>query len=388
METMAELLKERGIEYFVMDAGWYVEDDYAEAAVNWDALGDWEVSRSRFPSGMKKTADRIRFLGMKPGIWFEFEVAGRGSRLFEKSQWMLKRDGYDIVSGHRKFLDMRKPEVQEYLAEKVIRFLKDNGLEYLKVDYNESIGSGCDAEEEPTAPGEGLRQQIEASLDFFRRIHRELPQLVIEICSSGGHRLVPSFLEIASMASFSDAHECDEIPIIAANMHRMILPRQSQIWAVLQKTHSLEKIYYRMTGTMLGRMCISGDIQGLKKKQWAAVQAGIDFYHRVSHLIDCGSSSFQGLYIESYRRPEGWQAVLRRNGEELLVVFHSFGNVPSEVEVELPAAGEESGGWQLDGEYHAGRIKTEIMGTRLRVSQIQDFDGAAMLLRSGGRIAQ
>lgn len=397
LETMAKLLKGRGIEYFVIDAGWYVEDDCAGSAENWDAVGDWEVSRSRFPSGMRKAADKIRSCGMKPGIWFEFEVAGRGSRLFEKSRWMLKRDGYDIVSGNRKFLDLRKPEVQEYLAEKVIRFLKDNGLEYLKVDYNESVGIGCDTEGELTAPGEGLRLQIQASLDFFRKIHRELPQLVIEVCSSGGHRLVPSFLETASMASFSDAHECDEIPVIAANMHRMILPRQSQIWAVLQRTHSLEKIYYRMTGTMLGRMCVSGDIRGLNKRQWAAVQEGIDFYHGVSHLIDCGTSSFQGPYIESYRRPEGWQAVLRQNGEELLVVFHSFGNAPSEVEAELPAAGEtelsaakaellaameDSGGWRIDSEYHAERIKAEIVGRKLRLRQIQDFDGAALLLKT------
>ena len=43
------------------------------------------------------------------------------------------------------------------------------------------------------------------------------------------------------MASFSDAHECDEIPIIAANMHRMILPRQSQIWAVVKAGQPLQK---------------------------------------------------------------------------------------------------------------------------------------------------
>lgn len=57
------------------------------------------------------------------------------------------------------------------------------------------------------------------------------------------------------MASFSDAHECDEIPIIAANMHRMILPRQSQIWAVVKAGQPLQKLYYQICSGLLGRLC-------------------------------------------------------------------------------------------------------------------------------------
>lgn len=313
---------------------------------------------------------------MKPGIWFEFEIAGRGSRIFEKSAWMLKRDGYDIVSGHRKFLDMRQPQVQAYLAEKVIGLLNTYGMEYLKVDYNETIGIGCDGLE---SQGEGLRQQIEASMDFFRRIHRELPELVIEICSSGGHRLVPSFLELASMASFSDAHECDEIPIIAGNMHRIILPRQSQIWAVLQAEHSLSRLYYRMTGTMLGRMCISGDIGGLSGEQWKVVQEGMDFYNRVSFIIDVGKTTFQGPRIGSYRNPKGWQAVIRQNGHQLLIVFHSFHEAPDSVRLEVPK------NYEITGSYHKEEIAACIRRGELVINGIGTLDGAAFFLeRKGG----
>lgn len=373
--AMAHILKGRGIDYFVIDAGWYVEDAYAKTAVNWDAIGDWEISKSRFPSGLRTTVDVIKSCGMKPGIWFEFEIAGRGSRLFEKSEWMLKRDGCDIVSGHRKFLDMRKPEVQDYLADKVLGFLKTYGLEYLKVDYNETIGIGCDGD---GSQGEGLRRQIQASLDFFHRIHEEMPELVIEICSSGGHRLVPAFLEFASMASFSDAHECDEIPVIAANMHRMILPRQSQIWAVLQKEHTLETLYYRMTGTMLGRLCLSGKIEELGEEQWKVVQEGMDFYRQVSQVIDCGESTFQGTEIRSYRKPVGWQAVLRRTPEALLVAFHSFLNPPARVAVRLPAGYGPAGG------YHKETMTAGIGQDGLELEGIGAFDGAAFYFRKAG----
>lgn len=369
---MAKLLKGRGLEYFVIDAGWYMEDVDAEAAKNWDAVGDWDISKSRYPSGFQKTIDIIKDCGMKPGLWFEFEIAGRGSRLFERSEWLLKRDGYDIVSGNRKFLDMRNVDVQKYLNEKVIGMLKTYGIEYIKVDYNENLGIGCDGAE---SQGEGLRQQILASQSFFRKIHKEMPELVIEICASGGHRLVPSFLEFASMASFSDAHECDEIPIIAGNMHRMILPRQSQVWAVLQKEHSLDKLYYRLTGTMLGRLCISGDIEGLNKEQWDIVQNGMDFYKRVSHIIDRGATFFQGTEIKSYRRPRGWQAVLRQGeNRELLVVFHSFWDSPSQLTVEIP-----DGYWITD-QYHKSSMNIQISEGLLYIEGIEDLDGAAILL--------
>jgi len=82
---------------------------------------------------------------MKAGIWFEFEVAGRQeAECFEKTDWLLHRDGIPITSGDRRFLDMRNPSVRSYLHDKVIDFLRSNGFDYLKIDYNETIGIGCE----------------------------------------------------------------------------------------------------------------------------------------------------------------------------------------------------------------------------------------------------
>lgn len=262
-----EFLKGRGVGTYVIDAGWY--DDAATESAS--RLGSWQVSRKAFPHGLCPVVDAIHDAGMKAGIWFEFEVAGRDDAVcFQKLDWLLHRDGRPITAGDRRFWDMRKPEVQEYLAEKVIAFLRDNRFDYMKVDYNETIGIGCDGAE---SLGEGLRQQIGATQAFFARIQRELPELVIELCSSGGHRLVHGFLNLCPMASFSDAHECDEIPIIAANMHRILLPRQSRIWAVVHPEHTLQKLYYQICSGLLGRLCYSGDIFALREEQWQVMQA-------------------------------------------------------------------------------------------------------------------
>lgn len=325
-------LKGRGITYFVIDCGWYKEDGR-----NWgNSMGDWKLCEALFPNGFEKTLDYIRASGMIPGIWFEFEVCGRQSDAFNNTEHLLKRDGYVITAGDRRFWDMSDPFVTGYLSDKVIDFLKKYGFGYLKIDYNDSIGIGCDGSE---SYGEALRQKLQATQRFIGEIRKQLPELVIENCSSGGHRLEPSMMFLTSMSSFSDAHECIEIPIIAANLHRAVLPRQSQIWAVLRKEDGESRLVYSLANTFLGRMCLSGDVFDLNKEQWKIVDKSIMLYKRVSSTIRDGISYRFGPAVQSYRHPEGWQAVIRVRSDkkQALAVIHTFGGkLPDAVCLETP----------------------------------------------------
>ena len=131
-----------------------------------------------FPEGLRATTDAVNARGMILGIWFEFEVATRHSNASHEVAHQLHRDGVPIEVGTRRFWDFRDPWVHDYLGEKVIRLLRDAGIGYLKVDYNDTIGIGCDGAE---SAGEGLRSHMEGVVRFFRRIQEELPELVIEI---------------------------------------------------------------------------------------------------------------------------------------------------------------------------------------------------------------
>lgn len=365
-----ESLRGHNLGYYVIDAGWY-DDESFEAA---SKLGKWELSEKHFPHGMRYVVEKIHNAGMKAGIWFEFEMAGRDEPdCFNRTEWQLTRGGIPITAGDRRFWDMRKPEVQEYLAHKVIDFLRENELDYMKVDYNETIGLGCDGAE---SLGEGLYEQILASQQFFARIRRELPDLVLELCASGGHRLCHSFLELACMASFSDAHECDEIPIIAANMHRMILPRQSQIWAVVKAGQPLQKLYYQICSWLLGRLCFSGEPDALSAAQWTVMDEGTAFYGKAASIIDHGVSQRFGSRIVSYRAPKGWQAVVRRGETQTLVVMHTFGAAPEAVT--LPAGGKIAAQFM-----RYGLTVTHLDG-QLTVQGLTDFDAAAFILENEG----
>ena len=271
---------------------------------------------------------------MRPGIWFEIDNVGHAAKAYEATDHLLKRDGHPLSTYSRRFWDMQDPWVKEYLGEKVIGTLKKYGFGYMKMDYNDSIGIGCDGAE---SLGEGLRRNMEASVDFVRRVKEELPDLVLENCASGGHKLEPLMMGLCSMASFSDAHETEEIPIIAANLHRAILPRQSQIWAVIRQDDSLKRIGYSIANTFLGRMCLSGDVTGLSDEQWDVIDRGIAFYRKVVPVIRKGMTHRRGPGISSDRHPQGYQ-VVQRIGErgETLIVIHCFhGELPETIEVDL-----------------------------------------------------
>ena len=332
MVRIADAIKGHGFDYLVMDAGWYAKED-----IGWsDAGGDWIPNETTlFPHGLKATADVIKAAGMKPGIWFEAETCARASDTFHREELLLKRDGVVIDTDNRHFLDMRKEEVHAHLEERVINLLKNNGFDYVKIDYNDTIGLGCD---DADSLGEGLRQNMQGSLRFFRRMREAIPGLCIENCASGGHRLEPSLMGVSDMASFSDAHECAEIPIIAANLHRLILPGQSQIWAVLRAEDSLRRINYSIINTFLGVLCLSGDIEHLSPAQWTKVDEGIAFFKTVRHIIRDGVSAFHGQVSPSWRKPEGWQAICRSCGSETLAVIHTFGGqLPHEVRLPVQA---------------------------------------------------
>lgn len=333
MVEIAQCLKGHGIDFMVMDAGWYAKGDGGWS----DCGGDWIPNEDRlFPQGLKATANAIREAGFKPGIWFEPETCARGADIFHQEDMLLKRRGVVIDTDNRRFLDMRQERVQSYLSERVVGLLKDCGFDYIKVDYNDCIGVGCD---DPDSLGEGLRRNMQGTLRFFRAMREAMPHLYIENCASGGHRLEPSLMAATDMASFSDAHECPEIPIIAAQLHRLILPGQSQIWAVLRAADSLRRINYSLINTFLGVMCLSGDVLHLNAQQWKKVDEGIAFYKAVRDIIRDGVSTFHGAVSSSWRHPEGWQGIVRATEGESLVTVHTFGGQLPE-RIQLPVQGK------------------------------------------------
>lgn len=372
MQALATRLRGSGVRYLVIDAGWY-----APTKGDWGrAHGDWKPNATLYPSGLKATADAIRAEGLVPGLWFEFETCGSDSDLWHRTSLLLQRDGQPVTVGNRRFLDFRKPAVTDYLSKRVIAQLSLSGIGYLKIDYNENIGLGADGAE---SLGEGLRAHLAGVQEFLRLLRLALPDLIIESCSSGGHRLEPSFLGLTHMSSFSDAHECREIPIIAANLHRLMLPRQCQIWAVLRAGESVHRTCYSLTAAFLGRLCLSGDFLKISKAQHALARAAVDLYRRAAPVIANGRSRRFGPEIKSYRHPEGWQAVRRvsPNGRSVLVIAHTFARPDAKtLTVQLPGPG----GWHITEYFGSGEVQLARGETALTWQPGGEFRGIVVRL--------
>jgi alpha-galactosidase len=372
--ALAKRLQGTPAKYLVIDDGW-AERPGGGIQQN----GDWNINSKAFPDGLAATCQAIRDHGLIPGIWFEFEVCNPGSKAFSLTDHHLHRDGRVLQVGSRHYWDFRDPFTFDYLTKKLIHLLRDNGLGYLKVDYNETIGFGVDGAE---SPGEGLRQHLEGMQKFFRKMREELPDLVIENCSSGGHRLEPSMMGLCTMGSFSDAHETLEIPIIAANLQRLILPRQSQVWAVLRKNDTAQRLAYSLAATFLGRMCLSGEVHDLSAAQWKLSVSAMELYRRVYPIIRDGHSIFHAETGKSWRHPQGWQAVLRisKNGKRALLVAHTFGKAFPKL-AQIPLA---ESGWKIDEAWPEKQgLSATLKGKSLQLDLTSEFRACVVSLRRG-----
>ena len=370
--ALAERLHGSGVTYMVIDDGWA-----ERTGDGFQQNGDWVLNRRSFPEGLRATAEALRARGFIPGIWFEFEVVNPGAQAWEETTHMLHRDGQPLQVGTRRFWDFRDPWVHEYLAVRLIKLLKDNIIGYLKIDYNDSIGLGHDGAE---SPGEALRQHLDGVQAFLRRVRRELPELVIENCSSGGHRTEPSMMALTAMSSFSDAHESPDIPLIAANLHRVALPRQSQVWAVLRAADSPQRLTYSLAAAFLGRMCLSGEMHLLSPDAVKWVREAVGLYRELAPILLSGEAPRRTLDCgPSWQQPQGRQAVLFHDPVtgRAFVVWHAFAKPGATLEVELPAGRE----WRVvrDWTDQPGQAKVQG-GKRLQISGLRAFSGGVVVL--------
>lgn len=369
MTKLVNRLKGWPIRYLVMDAGWYKDQEH----MWYEKTGDWVPSKEKFPNGLKAVCDLIRAAGFIPGLWFELETCGIKSEAYQKNDMMLHRHGTTLISGARKFWDFRNKHVWNYMSERVIGLMKEAGIGYIKVDSNESAGIGCDG---AFSLGEGLRQNISRVEDFFREMRKQIPDLVIENCSSGGHRLVNNFMVISSVASFSDAFESDDIPIIAANLHRVIQPRQSLIWCIVRAADDEKKLRYKLSSGFLGRIEMSGDVYDLSETQCSIVMEALEKYNLAVPVIRDGLSRRYGNNVKNYRHPTGIQAIVREadNQLQVLVVVHRFNGETNEICVPV---GDD---YHLLWSYKRMNVSSNFDGKDFKVNMPETREGAVFML--------
>ena len=183
---MATRAGELGVERFVLDDGWFGGRRHDRAG-----LGDWWVDTAIFPNGLLPLAKHVIGLGMEFGLWVEPEMVNPDSDLYRAHpDWALQLAGRPILTARNQLvLDMSKPEVFDYLLEKLGALLDGLPISYLKWDHNRDL----------TTAGSGgfpaYRQQVLGAYRLFDAIRAGWPEVEIEACAGGGGRIDAGLLK-------------------------------------------------------------------------------------------------------------------------------------------------------------------------------------------------
>ncbi len=131
-----DIAHELGIEYFVIDTGWYQK------------TGDWEVNLNRFPDALKAIREKLDAYGMKLGLWFNPIVAAQTSYpRVRHPEWTVEKDGVESFWGkiwetEESYAMCLVSDYADYFIEQLVRLHDTLGVCYFKWD---AIGQyGCD----------------------------------------------------------------------------------------------------------------------------------------------------------------------------------------------------------------------------------------------------
>jgi len=138
-EFLAAQLKDSSYKFFHIDEGYqYARGDYTSPVAY------------KFPHGIKKLEDRVRGLGLTPGIWTApFEVSERSSIYANHKDWLVHNaKGQPIHAGfvteapdtitnldQLYVLDTTNPAAQQYLRDTYRTLTNDWGIRYIKLDF-------------------------------------------------------------------------------------------------------------------------------------------------------------------------------------------------------------------------------------------------------------
>lgn len=293
-----------GINYYVIDCGWHNEEPSDEI---YSYVGQWKESKVRFPHGIRETTDSIRRAGMKAGLWIEPEVVGylcKEMLDYYDEECFIRRNGKKVLVMGRYFLDFRHPKVIAYLTETVRRMVEDYGADYIKMDYNQDLGAGCDRDADSLASG--LEAHLQAFLNWIDEIRKMYPNVLFETCASGGLRMDYNTLRHFSIVSTSDQTDYRKYPYIAGNIFSAVLPEQAAVWSYpavfyrkqdeapsydgdcLRKFVSDDQIAMNMINALLGRIHLASHLEFLSKSQLSLIKEGLCYYERLRDVKQTG----------------------------------------------------------------------------------------------------
>ncbi len=182
---IAEKAASLGVEMMVLDDGWFGKRDDDNTG-----LGDWFVNEKKLPGGLQPLIERVNALGMKFGLWVEPEMVSEDSDLYRAHpDWALTLPGRTPAMGRNQLvLDMGRPEVVDYLTQRLSTLLRENHIEYIKWDMNRNMSDVYSRALPPERQGETAHRYMLGVYKLLDRLTTAFPHVLFEGCAGGGGR--------------------------------------------------------------------------------------------------------------------------------------------------------------------------------------------------------
>jgi alpha-galactosidase len=164
------------IDYWWMDAGWYVQQS------GWPQVGTWEVDPKRFPQGLRPISDHAHSKGIKILVWFEPERVAAGTWLTENHpEWILGGAGGGL-------LNLGNADAWNWLVNHIDGLLTAQGIDLYRQDFNMDPLEFWRRNDAEDRQGITEIKHVTGYLASWDELRRRHPQMLIDSCASGGRR--------------------------------------------------------------------------------------------------------------------------------------------------------------------------------------------------------
>jgi alpha-galactosidase len=196
--SLAKAASKCGIRQFVIDDGWHINIDNLDKKVSsFEKCGDWIIDKKKFPKGLKPVFDKVRELGMEPGLWISVGTAASTAKVYkDHPEWMVQDKNGKHVCIHGEWepgdalTACLGTEYTTYIKEKILNLVKEYKLAYVKLDLTVATSayvmdknkSGCYAKDHPYHKDreESFIAIYTRLFQLFDDLHKEAPGLYID----------------------------------------------------------------------------------------------------------------------------------------------------------------------------------------------------------------
>ena len=293
-EQLMDGIRDLGGELFVVDDGWFGRK--YRRTYDDKALGDWMTDTVKLPKGIPALVKAAEDRGLKFGIWIEPEMANSTSELFETHpDWVVAHPTRELSKGRggtQLVLDLSNPKVQDYVVSIVDNLRKENPtLHYIKWDCNMSMqnfgSSYLTADRQSHLFVDyhlGLRKVLE-------RIRQSWPDLVIQLCSSGGGRVNWGALPYFDEFWVSDDTDAQQRLFIQWGTTHFFPPMAMAQHVSASPNHQTGRVIplkFRFDVAMTGRLGMEMKPSDLDDKESEYARKAMAFYKEIRPVVQLG----------------------------------------------------------------------------------------------------